>query len=118
MLSLEDHENRIQELELHKKLCDEMHDASKEHRKRSDDAMNNLTKSNVILAESIDSMNRTILDIIHHDRPIVERSRNFWSLFDNFSAWMRINKNIGKYTVAAILLIASIAAAFKTLGIF
>lgn len=110
------HEDRIQMLEDHKKLCDEMHDISKDHRKRSDDAMNNLTQSNILLAQSIDSMNQTISEIVRDDRPVVKRSKVFQSWFDNITIWFVINRNIGKWIIGILLTAAGVAAALKTLG--
>lgn len=116
MHKLETHEDRISALENHKKLCDELHEASKEHRRKNDDAMNNLTQSNLLLAQSIDNMNMTITEIVRDDRPVVKRSKMFQSWFDNMTVWFVINRNIGKWMIATILLVASLAAALKQLG--
>lgn len=81
----------IEALKSHKIHCDELHEAHKEHKRRSDDAMNNLTESNVALAKSITDMNLTItkvVGIIDRDEPdirFVNKARNWgqvtWIIF-------------------------------------
>ncbi len=112
------HEDRIQALEDHKKLCDELHDISKDHRKRSDDAMNNLTQSNLLLAKSIDNMNLTLSEIVRDDRPIVKRSKIFWLWVDNFLIWLGVSRRIGKWIFGSVVALAAFAAALKTLGVW
>lgn len=70
---------RVRELEKHRTECDVMHDQHKEHKKRSDDAMNNLTESNMMLAKSITEMNVTltkVVGIIDRDEPDIKVVRN------------------------------------------
>ena len=73
------HESRITLLENHKRQCEQMHVDSIEHRKRADDALNNLTESNMVLAKSINEMNITITEAL----PTLTRARNNFTTIDN-----------------------------------
>lgn len=72
----------------HKADCDMQHEQHKEHKKRSDDAMNNLTDSNMLLAKSITDMNVTltrVVGIIERDAPDIE-------VISNARTWFKVNK--------------------------
>lgn len=78
----------IAELKKHKDECDFLHEQSKEHKRRSDDAMNNLTNSNLELSKSIIDMNVTltrVVGIIERDAPDIE-------LVNNARTWFKVNK--------------------------
>lgn len=65
----------IDQLKQYRDKCDLAHEQHAAHRKRSDDAMNNLTDSNMLLAKSITDMNVTItkvVGIIERDAPDIE----------------------------------------------
>lgn len=77
---------RVDDLEKHRAECDIMHEQHKEHKRRNDDAMNNLTDSNMMLAKSITEMNVTltrVVGIIEQDEPdirIVKNARIAWGV--------------------------------------
>lgn len=76
----------VEMLKAHRSHCDELHEQHKEHKKRSDDAMNNLTESNMMLAKSITDMNVTltkVVGIIESDKPdmlVLKNARIAWSV--------------------------------------
>lgn len=72
---LRDNNRRIQDLEEYKITCDEMHKAGKEHRKRVDDSMDNLTSSNILLAKAVTDINITLsrmVSTVDGDRPTIK----------------------------------------------
>lgn len=82
----------------HEKWSEE-HKIGEDHRKRVDDAMKNLTSSNMLLAKAITDMNETltrIVDTVDNDRPVIKVMR------DVGTAWS-INKQIflGVVSIAA-----------------
>ena len=80
----------IESLKHHRQQCDELHELHKEHKKRSDDAMNNLTDSNMMLAKSITDMNLTLNKVVG----IVEGDRKVLGfLHDAGTAWS-FNKGV------------------------
>lgn len=81
------HESRITLLEDHKQQCEKMHIDSMEHRKRADDALNNLTESNIVLAKSINEMNITITEAL----PTLIRAKDGFTTVDtlkNAAIWV------------------------------
>lgn len=77
----------------------EEHKIGEDHRKRVDDAMKDLTSSNMLLAKAITDMNETltrIVDTVDNDRPVIKVMR------DVGTAWS-INKQIflGVVSIAA-----------------
>ena len=83
---LESVELDVEGLKRHRAKCDVMHEQHKEHRKRHDDAMNNLTESNMMLAKSITSMDVTLnrlVSIVESDQPdikIIKNARIAWNI--------------------------------------
>lgn len=83
---LENVEADVEGLKRHRAECDVMHEQHKEHRKRHDDAMNNLTESNMMLAKSITSMDVTLnklVSIVESDQPdikIIKNARIAWDV--------------------------------------
>jgi len=83
---LENVESDVENLKRHRVECDVMHEQHKEHRKRHDDAMNNLTESNMMLAKSITSMDVTLnkfVSIVESDQPdikIIKNARIAWDV--------------------------------------
>lgn len=106
---LNDHGSRIVNLEAYKTQCDELHRIGKDHRKRVDDAMENLTSSNILLAKSITDMNITlsrIADTVDSDRPTIKIMK------DVGAAWS-VNKKIFAAIVTFAAGCLSIAAFWK-----
>lgn len=69
----------VEALKKHRTECDLLHEQHKEHKRRSDDAMNNLTESNMMLAKSITDINVTItkvVGIIERDQPDITALKN------------------------------------------
>ena len=80
---IDDRVNQLQidvdALKKHRTECDILHDQHKEHKRRSDDAMNNLTESNMMLAKSITDINVTLTKVcaaIERDAPDIELLKN------------------------------------------
>ena len=78
----------IESLKHHRQQCDELHELHKEHKKRSDDAMNNLTDSNMMLAKSITDMNVTLTKVVG----IVEGDRKVLGFLQDASTAWSFNK--------------------------
>lgn len=96
----------VEALKLHRQRCDEMHEQHKEFKKRSDDAMNNLTESNLFLAKSITDVNVTITKIaavIERDEPDINALRN-----------ARIAFGVNKWIFATVVATAAGAAALMS----
>lgn len=69
----------VELLKKHRIECDVLHEQHKEHKRRSDDAMNNLTESNMMLAKSITDINVTLTKVcvaIERDAPDIELLKN------------------------------------------
>lgn len=97
----------VELLKKHRAECDLLHDMHKEHKKRSDDAMNNLTDSNMMLAKSITDMNVTltkVVGIIEKDQPDIEALKN-----------ARIAWNVNKWIFLTVVAIAAGWATIKGL---
>lgn len=106
---LKDNNNRIVDLEQYKTQCDELHKIGKEHRKRVDDSMDNLTSSNILLAKAVTDMNITlsrIVDTVDGDRPAIKIIRDVGVAWD-------MNKKIFAGIVALAGGCVAIAAAWK-----
>ena len=96
-------------LKKHRTECDLLHEQHKEHKKRSDDAMNNLTESNMMLAKSITDMNVTLTKftkIVENDQPTISIVRNVGIAWD-------VNKKIFMAVVVIATGIVSIVAAYN-----
>jgi len=99
----------VDALKAHRDHCDQLHEQHKEHKRRSDDAMNNLTESNVALAKSITDMNLTItkvVGIVENDQPTISIVRNAGIAWD-------VNKRIFLALVAIATGVVSIIAAYN-----
>lgn len=107
----------VKELKEHKDMCIKQHEINEQHRKRSDDAMNNLANSNLLLAQSINSMNITISEIVKDDRPITKRSKSFWDFYDKLVIWLTFNRTVVKWFGGGIIATAAVVTALKTLGV-
>jgi len=57
-------EDRLQQLQNRMNECDLLHEDHKIHRRRSDDAVNKNTESNILLAKSITDMNVTVNKVV------------------------------------------------------
>ena len=101
---LKAHDARIFVLEDHKRQCEQMHVDSIEHRKRADDALNNLTESNMVLAKSINEMNITITEIL----PTLTRAKDNFTTVDNV-------KSAAIWIAAVAAGLAGLAAVIKFL---
>ncbi len=104
--------SRVSSLEHHRDECDRLHEVGKEHRKRSDDAMNHLTDSNILLAKTITDMNITmtkIADKVEAGQPVI----NFWTMAG--TAWT-FNRIIGASIVSLVVGVAAIVGLWKMLG--
>lgn len=102
-------EGRISELEQHKAECDALHEKHIEHNRRHDDAMNNLTESNVLLAKSITDMNLTLSRLtqdVDVGKPIIQWLKNMGI------AW-GVNRMLFKGLIIFLSGIITIAAAYK-----
>lgn len=80
----------VDALKAHRHECDLMHEQHKEHKRRSDDAMNNLTDSNMMLAKSITDMNATVTRVVS----IIDRDAPDIKLINNARAWFGVNRFI------------------------
>ena len=112
---IDDRVNQLQidvdALKKHRTECDILHDQHKEHKRRSDDAMNNLTESNMMLAKSITDINVTLTKVcaaIERDAPDIELLKNARI------AWS-VNRWIFATIVALTAGIATIYAFYKGL---
>ena len=80
----------IESLKHHRQQCDELHELHKEHKKRSDDAMNNLTDSNMMLAKSITDMNVMLTKVVG----IVEGDRKVLGFLQDANTTWSFNKGV------------------------
>lgn len=78
----------VDALKAHRHECDLMHEQHKEHKRRSDDAMNNLTDSNMMLAKSITDMNTTLTRVVG----IIDRDAPDIKLINNARTWFGVNR--------------------------
>lgn len=99
----------VEALKKHRTECDILHEQHKEHKRRSDDAMNNLTGSNMMLAKSITDINVTLTKVvaaIERDEPdmlVLKNARIAWS----------VNKWIFATIVALVAGVATIYSFYK-----
>lgn len=104
--------DRVSSLEEHRQECDRLHEAGKDHRKRSDDAMNHLTESNILLAKTITEMNITMTklsDKVNVGQPVID----FWTKAG--TAWT-FNKMLWLGIVSIAIGIVAIGGAWKVFG--
>lgn len=100
---------RVDDLESHKTACDKLHEANKDHIKRSGDAVSNLTESNILLAKAVTDLNITVTKLstsVEDGKPVIE----FWKNASN--AWS-FNKKIATGIVSLALGVIAIASAWK-----
>lgn len=106
---LHDNARRLNDLETHKTECDKLHETSKDHMKRSGDAMGHLTESNILLAKAVTDLNITVTKLsgtVEDGKPVIE----FWKNASN--AWS-FNKKIATGIVSLALGVIAIASAWK-----
>ena len=93
----------VEALKKHRTECDILHEQHKEHKRRSDDSMNNLTESNMMLAKSITDFNVTLTKVvaaIERDAPDINAIKN-----------ARIAWGVNKWIFLTIVALASGTAA-------
>ncbi len=103
---------RVADLEEHRQECDRLHEVGKEHRKRSDDAMNHLTESNILLAKAVTDLNITVTKLsskVDSGEPVIQ----FWT--NAGKAWA-FNKTLWATIVGLAVGITAIIAAWKAIG--
>jgi len=103
---------KVASLEEHRQECDRLHEVGKEHRKRSDDAMNHLTESNILLAKAVTDLNITVTKLsskVDGGQPVID----FWS--NAGKAWT-FNKMVWATIVGLAVGITAIIAAWKAIG--
>jgi hypothetical protein len=103
--------DRVADLEEHRQECDRLHEVGKEHRKRSDDAMNHLTESNILLAKAVTDLNITVTKLsakVDGGQPVID----FWTKAG--TAWS-FNKMLWAAIVGLAIGISAIVAAWKAL---
>ena len=103
---------RLDRLEHHKIECIEQHESTMAHRKQSDNAMNHLTDSNILLAKTITEMNITMTKIaskVEAGQPVI----NFWTMAG--TAWT-FNRMMGAVIVSIVVGVAAIVGLWKMLG--
>lgn len=101
----------VEALKKHRAECDILHEQHKEHKRRSDDAMNNLTESNIMLAKSITDMNVTVTKIAG----IIERDEPDMLVLKNARIAWGVNKWIFATVVALVAGVATIYSFYKGL---
>ena len=102
---------RIEKLEQHRIECDLLHESTKEHRRRADDAMHNLTDSNIKLANAVTEFNITVLRLsaeVEKGKPVIE----FWNKAN--SAWS-FNKIVWASLISIIAGIIAIITLYNLL---
>jgi len=101
----------VDALKKHRAECDALHEQHKEHKKRSDDAMNNLTESNMMLAKSITDINVTLTKVCS----AIERDAPDMELLKNARIAWGVNRWIFATLVALTAGVATIYAFYKGL---
>lgn len=107
--SIMEHNKRIDSLEAYAQECSLLHQKAAEHWERQDASLKDLTMSNMRLANSVDSINTTITDIVKNDRPQSEFVKGWRTTASN-------NKMIFFGIVALVGLALTLAQLFKVLG--
>lgn len=103
---------RLDNLEHHKIECNEQHESAMAHRKQSDNAMNHLTDSNILLAKTITEMNITMTKIaskVEAGQPVI----TFWTKVDDA---LTINRIVWKAVISLVVGVAAIVGLWKMLG--
>lgn len=103
---------RVADLEEHRQECDRLHEVGKEHRKRSDDAMNHLTESNILLAKAVTDLNITVTKLsskVDGGQPVID----FWTKAG--TAWT-FNKMLWLGIVGLFSGVGIIIAVWKSIG--
>lgn len=113
-LMLKDHSKRISDLEGFKLECDKQHEVNKEHRRRNDDAMNQLSNSNLTLAKvmadvsatvtKMDDTIKTVVDQMKGDRPIID----FWKSGRSAYDWAKLIAPAIGFMAVSVLVMAAI----------
>lgn len=104
--------NRVASLEEHRQECDRLHEVGKEHRKRSDDAMNHLTESNILLAKAVTDLNITVTNLsskVDRGQPVID----FWN--NAGKAWS-FNKMLWLGIVGLFSGVGIIVAVWNSIG--
>lgn len=101
----------VEALKKHRAECDVLHEQHKEHKRRSDDAMNNLTESNMMLAKSITDINVTLTKVCS----AIERDAPDMQMLKNARIAWGVNRWIFATLVALTAGIATIYAFYKGL---
>ena len=99
----------VDALKEHRMLCDLQHKQNEEHKRRSDDAMNNLTKSNLTLAQSIIDTNITLTKLIAK----VDKGDTAINIVANAATAWKVNKIIFLTVVALASGAVAIATAYE-----
>lgn len=93
----------------HRDECDRMHLQHIEHNKKHDDSMDNLTRSNMVLAASISEMNLILskfTKMVEDGQPVI----NFWN---RVGIAFGVNKQIAMSIVAIAVGIAAITSVYN-----
>lgn len=109
LLMLQSTVDRVTYLEAHKSECIKLHEVNKEQHKRSGDAMNHLTDSNILLATAVTDLNITVTKMsakVDSGQPVID----FWS---NASKAWTFNKMLWATIVGLAVGITAIIAAWK-----
>jgi len=99
---------RIWSLEEYARECSSLHQKAAEHWARQDESLRELTTSNTKLANSLDSLNSTVIDILTNDRPQSEFVKGWRITAYN-------NKLIFAGIIAVVSLILTVAQLSKVL---
>ncbi len=81
--SIMEHNKRLELLEAYAHECSSLHKKASEHWERQDATLKDLTTSNMRLANSLDSLNTTVVDIVKNDRPQTEFVKGWRITFSN-----------------------------------
>lgn len=91
----------------HRHDCNEFQIQTQEYNKRSDDAINNLTQSNLLLSKTMTDMNLTASEFIilaKETRPVIK-------LYNDTNTWYVISKKLTLWIVGFVVTGGSVAAA-------
>jgi len=84
---LEKHNERLHHLEEHKALCDLLHEKHKEQQKRHDDAINNNSETNILIAKSVNELTVVLTEFL----PFLKRMKDGYTTADtvkNLAVWV------------------------------
>lgn len=92
----------------HRHDCDAFQIQTQEYNKRSDDAINNLTQSNIILSRTMAEMNATAGEFIQ----LAKETKPVIKLYNDTNTWYVISKKLTLWIVGFIVTGGSLVAAF------